>query len=128
MIEEQLQKHKFLVSEVEGNSMLPFLHSGVDKVVISKDKKIEKYDVVLYKNKDNKNILHRVVKIENSIYFVRGDNSITEEKVDRDNILGVLAGYYNTNGYVETNKNINRKYYLLSMPKYLLRKLKKIIV
>ena len=127
MIKEQLQKDTFIISEVKGDSMLPFLHGNVDKVVISKDKRINKYDVILYKNKDNRNILHRVVGIKDNMYCVRGDNSTANELVNSNEVLGVLVGYYNSNGYVEINDSLNKKYYLLSLPKYCLRRIKETI-
>ena len=124
MIEEQLDKDKLLISGTKGDSMLPFLRGGTDKVIISKDKTINKYDVVLYKNNENKNVLHRVIDIKDNNYYLRGDNTIVTETICKDDILGVLVGYYHINEYVDINDEINYKAYLKSKRSLPLRILK----
>lgn len=121
MIEEQLQKNNILVSEANGNSMLPLLRDG-DKVVIAKVFDIKKYDVVLFK-KESHYILHRVIKIDNNKLIIRGDNNVATEVIEKKDVIGKLVGYYNENGYVEINDKLNRKYYYRSLPKYILRKI-----
>lgn len=121
MIEEQIRKDNFLVSEANGNSMLPLLHDG-DKVVIAKVFDIKKYDVVLFK-KESHYILHRVINIVNNKLIIRGDNNVATEVIEKKDVIGKLVGYYNKNGYVEINDKLNRKYYFRSLPKYILRKI-----
>ena len=121
MIEEQIRKDNFLVSEANGNSMLPLLRDG-DKVVIAKVFDIKKYDVVLFK-KESHYILHRVIKIDNNKLIIRGDNNVATEVIEKKDVVGKLVGYYNENGYVEINDKLNRKYYFRSLPKYILRKI-----
>ena len=49
-----------------GKSMLPTIRDKKDLVTISPANDIKKYDIVLYRRKNGKYVLHRVVKILNN--------------------------------------------------------------
>lgn len=108
--------------------MYPFLKQDIDNVVISKlDKPIEKYDVVLFKNKDNY-VLHRVIEINGTNLIIKGDNSEGIEKANVNEILGILKGKYNKKGYIEINRNINEKYYEMSKKNKVFKKIRNSIL
>lgn len=67
--------------EVKGSSMMPFLRSEKDSVLLKKADNIKKYDVVLFKKHTGKIALHRIVHIDNGVYKIVGDN---QYKFDRD--------------------------------------------
>lgn len=114
-LEDKLNNDGFVASGIRGISMYPFLKQGKDNVIISKlDKKVEKYDVVLFKNKDNY-VLHRVIDINGNNLIIKGDNSEGIEKANINEILGILKAKYNKKGYIEINDDINKKYYDLSL-------------
>ena len=118
-LENSLKKNSLVLSIANGNSMFPFIKNGT-KILLSKPKDIKMFDVVLFK-KDNHYILHRVIGINNDGYIIMGDNSLNNEYVRKDCILGLLIAYYKGDRYIEINDDINLKYYKIS------RKLKPII-
>lgn len=121
-IEKLLSKDDFVVCNVKGDSMRPFLKEDDKVVIVKKNRDIKMYDVVLYK-RNNKYMLHRVIGINRDFLIIRGDNNIYKEEVKNEDILGILAGYYNKNEYIEINDYINRKYYKKSKNTLFLRKI-----
>lgn len=127
-LEEKINNDGFVVSGIRGISMYPFLKQDIDNVVISKlDKPIEKYDVVLFKNKDSY-VLHRVIEVDGFNLFIKGDNSEGIEKANVNEILGILKGKYSKKGYIEINKELNIKYYELSNKNKLFKRIRNSIL
>lgn len=123
-IEDKLKKEDFIISDINGNSMSPFLKEKRDKVVITKlVKEPQLYDVILYKN-NNKYVLHRIIGINDDKYLIRGDNCISIEYIDKNRIIGVLNAYYNNDDYIEINEDINKYYFNKSNNSLLFRRIK----
>lgn len=123
-LEKRIKDEGFLVSNIKGVSMLPFLKQNKDNVVITKvDKPIEKYDIVLYKSKGNY-VLHRVININGDDLIIKGDNTISSEIVNIKQVLGILKAKYNNKGYFEINSDINKKYYDLSNKHLFIKKIR----
>lgn len=120
---EKLNKDGFVVTSIEGNSMRPLLKENKDRVIIEKTDDLHKLDIVLYK-KDNKYLLHRLLKIDNNTLYLRGDNTLALEKIDINDVKGVLKSYYHLNSYIQINKYTNYKYYYLSLLTYPFRLIK----
>lgn len=76
-----------------GTSMLPFIREGKDQVFLSKlPEKLKKYQIVLYKRKNGEFVLHRIVKIKNGYYVMRGDHQyISENGIKREQMLGIVS-------------------------------------
>lgn len=84
-----------LVYRNTGVSMLPLLKQGRDLFVVTKktSKRCKKYDVVLFK-RNNKYILHRVIKVNDSDYVTKGDNCVyAEQGVKDEDIIGVMTSF-----------------------------------
>lgn len=123
-IEDKLKKEDFIISDIKGNSMSPFLKEKRDRVVITKlVKEPQLYDVVLYKN-NNKYILHRIIGISDDKYLIRGDNCISIEYIDKNRIIGILNAYYNNDDYIEVSEDINKNYFNKSNNSLLYRRIK----
>lgn len=75
-----------------GTSMNPFLVQGRDCVVLAPlPEHLKKGDAVLYKRKDGAFVLHRIVKMENGNYTMRGDNQfINEPGIRKNQMIGVV--------------------------------------
>ena len=117
-IEEIINKEGFIVSDINGTSMSPFLNSSKHRVIITKlNRPINILDCVLYQT-NNKYILHRVIGIDNDTLLIRGDNTLSIEKINKDNVLGILASYYDHNKCIDINDSINKKYYNISLITY----------
>ena len=123
-LETKLDKDGFIVSDIKGVSMLPLLKQGIDRVIVSKvTKPLNKYDVVLYKVKNNY-VLHRIIDISGEKLTIRGDNCFNNEYVHKKDVLGILTAFYHKNGYIEITDSFNKKCYYRAKIKYLLRKIK----
>lgn len=93
--ERQLEEQGFLLYTTVGFSMRPFLRSGEDIVRIERktDRRCQKYDVILYRRRTGKYVLHRIVKVRPDSYVLCGDNCWQREPgITDDQVLGVLTG------------------------------------
>lgn len=92
--EEELDKKGILVYTNKGNSMYPLIRQGKDVLIIKKvNSRLKKMDVPLYKRESGQYVLHRIIKVNENDYVLRGDNTYYNETGIRDDqILGVLSG------------------------------------
>ena len=88
---------------VRGFSMRPFLDDGRDKVILVPPRVPERGDVVLAEVAEKRYALHRVIKIENHIYTMRGDGNplFMTEEFTFDKIIGVADGFVRKGKRVE---------------------------
>ena len=92
-----------LAYTVRGLSMLPLLRQGIDVVVIEKtEKPFKKYDAVLFQRRNGKYVLHRILKVYKGKYWIVGDNDITGEMIDEEQIIGVMTSIKRGNRIVKT--------------------------
>jgi hypothetical protein len=92
--EQELERTGSLMFTTVGRSMRPFLRSGEDMMVIEarKDSRFRPRDVVLYRRKSGKYVLHRIMAVHKADYVLCGDNCWELERGIRDEqILGVLT-------------------------------------
>lgn len=92
---QQVLKEKgFFVTTTSGISMLPLFRDRRDRVVIKPaSARLKKYDVPLYRRGESL-VLHRVIKVRENDYIIRGDNCIEREIVKDEQIVGVLNEFY----------------------------------
>lgn len=79
---------------VKGNSMFPFLISGRDKVFLKKvTNTLKKGDIVFYKNRIGKYILHRISKVDKDGNFeIIGDGQLVADySVGAENIVAKVV-------------------------------------
>ena len=108
-IKELLEKDGTYVGLTEGISMRPMIVSGRDVVVIEKKtQRLKEMDVALYMRKDKDYVLHRVIKVIEKGYIIRGDNCYSDEKVKEEDVIGVLTQYF----HKETPVDLTSKKYL----------------
>ena len=94
-IEKELELNGRCVIQTVGVSMEPLLHNRKSTVVIEKAEfPLKKYDVVLFRRPTEEYVLHRVVKTAGDVYIIQGDNFIGKERVPKEQIIGVMTGYY----------------------------------
>ena len=110
-IEDIIEKEGYYVSTSVGNSMLPFLRDRTDTVVIQKKTDYYKYDVVLY-NHNNKYVLHRIIRVLDDVYHIRGDNCYYDEYIIKEDIIGALVDCYRGEQKVNLN-SFSYKFYVL---------------
>ena len=116
-----IEKESFYLCTPSGTSMLPMLKGGADQaLIVALLGKAKKGDVLLYEDKDGKNVLHRVVKVKPDGYLLRGDNRYYTEFVPFDRIIGILASYFKGEKQIDCKKSLRYRFYtqrrMLSYP------------
>lgn len=93
VFENQLDTYGSFAYKIKGVSMLPLLRQDRDIVVIVRKKdRLHPMDVAFYKrNKDY--VLHRVIKLTEDGYLIRGDNTYVLEDVKEERVLGVMKSF-----------------------------------
>ena len=96
-IEEVLSEQKSVQIYHQGYSMYPLFIPGKDQAVISPlgNKQIRRGDVLLYRRKTGKLVLHRVVKVKGSKLFFVGDNQTDiEGPLSITQVYGYMSVFY----------------------------------
>ena len=91
-----LEQDGILVYKTKGISMRPMLRTNRDVIIIRKKKaneRFHKYDVVLHKRANGQYVLHRIIKVAEDHYMIRGDNCRNTEYVREDQVLGILETF-----------------------------------
>ena len=125
VMEEQIKAGKNVKFIPGGNSMLPLIRPGVDSVIIKKaPNKLKKYDLPLYRRKNGSFVLHRVVRVRNDVYDMRGDNqNWIETGVSQEQILALAIGMYKNGEYISFS---GVKYWIYSRKRHLRQNLSRI--
>lgn len=93
-ITEELEAHGYCAGTTRGTSMEPLFRTGRDMVVIERVKgECKRLDVVLYRYPSGKYVLHRIIRVKENEYLIRGDNTFSIERIPKDKILGVLVRF-----------------------------------
>lgn len=120
-VEQVIQQKGCWVSTVEGHSMMPMLRQGQDIIVVEqKPLKIKKYDVVLIR-RENKLVLHRVVKVYKTGFLFVGDNSFYKETINYEQIIGILKEFYQGDKLISVDNKKYRRYAFFRVHTYYLR-------
>ncbi len=124
--EEYLDKNNVLVYRNTGVSMLPLLKQGRDLFVVEKklSTRCKKYDVVLFKRNDDKYVLHRIIKVNEHDYTIRGDNCVNAEcGVKDEDIIGIMTSFIRKGKEYSVNNLWYRMYSVLWSNFYFLRRI-----
>lgn len=79
---------------VTGNSMYPMLRHRVSRVKLSAADGLKVGDVPLYIRNNGAYVLHRIIKAENGIYSMCGDNQwVLEKGIRRDQVIAVMTAF-----------------------------------
>ena len=99
-IEAVLAQKGQYIGPTVGVSMLPMLKSRRDTVVIqAKTERLKPMDVALYKRGDAY-VLHRVLKVTEDGYIIRGDNCYSDEIVPENTVIGVLTEFFRKDKHI----------------------------
>ena len=99
-----------------GISMRPMLREHRDVVVIERvSRKLKKHDVPLYRREGcDRFVLHRIIKVTDNGYVIRGDNLYRNEyNVTDKDIIGVLKCFYRDGKYYDCEKSLKYKCYIV---------------
>ena len=102
-----------LYGTIKGKSMFPALKPDCDIAVIELLKgatyKLKKGDVILYEAR-GKRVLHRIIRVKDSLIVVAGDHNITTEIIMHDQVLGIMKAVIR-NGVKRDCDGIHEKLY-----------------
>ncbi len=123
-IEEVIASEGRFVSTTSGVSMEPLFADRRDTIIILPPSgRLKKYDVPLYRRGEDY-VLHRVVKVLEDSYVIRGDNCENNEHgITDDDIIGVLYAFYRKDKYVEVTNLRYRIYSFLIVSSFPVKKL-----
>lgn len=95
-----------------GTSMRPLLREDDCQVVLKyPDQPPKKYDVVLYRSRGGRLVLHRILEVREQDYVIYGDHTYSKETgIRREDILGVMEGFYRGKQYVSCSDKAYRCY------------------
>lgn len=131
LVTKSLEEKGEFFSYTKGVSMQPLFRQGKDIVIIKKpDRELRVGDVPLYKRANyDFLVLHRILKVRENDYIIRGDNTYKLEYVPKDYVIGVLKGFYRGGKYhdCETDKGY-KAYVFFNRLDYPFRYLWKIII
>lgn len=97
-----------------GISMRPMLRQHRDIVIIERvNRKLVAGDVPLYRREGcERFVLHRIIKVTDGGYIIRGDNLYQNEyNVTDEDIIGVLKAFYREGRYYDCAKSRAYKLY-----------------
>ncbi len=102
-IRRALEKSGVSTMSPKGRSRFPYIKDTYTVVIERPSRPLEKYDCVLFFERENVYVLHRLLSIDGDVLHIMGDNNPHYDRpVDRKEIVGVLVGFYKPNGkYVE---------------------------
>ncbi len=113
-VEQALRENDEIVVCTSGTSMYPMLRNRRDMAVLTRvEGELRKNDVVLYRAKNGKLILHRILKVTPRNYIIRGDNLYRKEYVKRLDALAVLKGFNRNGKYISCEDSKGYKLYIL---------------
>ena len=97
-----LQEGREAVIIPTGNSMLPFIRGGVDRVVLRKKSAVAVGDVVLARIGD-RYILHRVISRKGDALTLMGDGNVRGTEACRtEDVIGTVAEIIRPSGHART--------------------------
>ena len=99
---DELNDGKKVTIKVKGTSMWPFYKDSKTNVTLIKGQ-YKKWDVVLALY-NNQYVLHRIIKVYNDGYVLRGDGAIRKEFVLNCNIFGKVICYQTRKQKNESNR------------------------
>lgn len=86
-----LAQNGYYLSAPAGRSMYPFIRGGKDLVsVVLPTRALRRLDAVLYYRKSGEHVIHRIVGKRNDVYLIRGDNCYYTEKVQKEQVVGIV--------------------------------------
>lgn len=93
IIEERIATGHSVELAIRGRSMLPTLKEGRDSVILSPiNGELKRYDIPLYRRKNQRYVIHRIVGISDGKYRLAGDNQyVYEDGIEKGQIIAVVT-------------------------------------
>lgn len=93
--EQVLAQGRPLVYYTVGDSMQPLLYQRDTHVVVRRpDGRLKPGDIALYHRPAGSYVLHRVIRVQDGCYLIRGDNCLSMEHVPDEWVIGVVTAVF----------------------------------
>lgn len=121
-IQQELEENGRCLIQTVGVSMEPLLHNRYSSVVLERPETLGKNDVVLFTRGEDF-VLHRIIGEKAGMFLIRGDNCLECDRVSREQIIGVMTGFFNGDAFVDCASDRGYKAYVRTLPlRYLYRR------
>lgn len=109
--EVMLKRDGFLIYKTRGVSMRPMLKQNRDLVTVRPvNGLLKKYDIPLYHRRGGGYLLHRIIKVREHDYVIRGDNTFRKEYIPHSEVVGVLTEFKRKGKNHSVNERFFRVY------------------
>lgn len=109
--EQILATYGIYSSMTSGTSMWPLFKTHRDRVYLVKvTEPLRPLDVVMYPDGHGSYIMHRIVRVCEDHFLIRGDNTFRLERVPRDRVIGVLMEFDRKGKHVTVTSRAYRVY------------------
>lgn len=97
-IEQQMAAEGQIITVLHGVSMWPMIRNSKDPVLLRplhnlRPTTAHPLDVVAYR-KEDRYVVHRVLKVRPDHYIIRGDNCMNLERVPHDHVFAILTHWW----------------------------------
>ena len=123
-IETMLKEDGFCITGFSGRSMLPMLREGKDRVLLVPPRFPLPGGTVALFRRGNDYILHRVIDRRESVYIFRGDHCIRTERVEEQDIIGIMTGFFRGADYHEADDVYSRSFASYALQSWWRRRLR----
>lgn len=122
-IEDAVANGNFVIHP-HGVSMWPMIRHGKDSVVINPvSGRLKKYDIPLYKDKLDRYVVHRIIKVTDTGYVICGDGLYEiEYDITDENIIGVVTGFFRKEKFIPCDDRRYLRYVHFWVDNFYLRK------
>ncbi|MBQ8602051.1 MAG: S24/S26 family peptidase [Bacteroides sp.] len=124
-----LSEGKTVKVRIDGNSMYPFIHSGVDEVELvsyNASHPLHQWECVFFEWRGHY-MIHRYVGKKNENYLMMGDGNLAQiEEIEKQAIKGVLCAIWHMDG--SRQDCYEKKWLLKGQYWYKLRKIRRCLI
>lgn len=111
-LKEELESGRSVTFFTVGCSMQPLLFERQTHVMLSPIKGgVKKRDIVLYIRRNGTHVLHRCIKVCDGYCIMRGDNTYYDERVESDQMIGVVTHIYRKGKMIDVKKSCSYRFY-----------------
>lgn len=110
-LEKEILSGNPVVAMTSGDSMEPLLFHRDTRVVIRKASGgLKKGDLPVYRRPSGQFVMHRIIRVDESFYYTRGDNRYGLEQVPHAWVLGIVTEIYRKNRHILVTDRSYRLY------------------
>lgn len=99
MIQVLLKADQMLNVYAMGDSMYPVIHQN-DELIVGGADKYGIGDIIVFQY-ENELLVHRIIKISDTVYYCKGDNAFRLERVKESDVIGKVCKIYRAGKHIQ---------------------------